>query len=266
MDTKKCPYCGEEIMATAKKCRYCGEWLTDQQATPPAVTQPVNAQSSGELNHLTIHLPDMVNVLNLLFIMAALISVCSIFPPEINLDIKRPDSFTQLIWQHIGAIGQPIMNDTSGSIIIGLIYSGLTLLYLYWLKKGLPAPNSTTTNTITVLMVLEGVSFLSDIVDFGPGLLITLIVCQFVATLLLGIQIIKRYSGRLKVFGWTLIISLLSFVLVVDSLATILIEWEYSTSREIINSVGYPLLIAVVLEVIPWVWFNIALLQHREKD
>lgn len=26
-NTKKCPFCGEEIMATAKKCRFCGEWL-----------------------------------------------------------------------------------------------------------------------------------------------------------------------------------------------------------------------------------------------
>ena len=32
-ETKKCPYCGEVILAEAKKCKHCGEWL-DRDVTP----------------------------------------------------------------------------------------------------------------------------------------------------------------------------------------------------------------------------------------
>jgi len=28
-ETKKCPYCSEEILLSAKKCKHCGEWLEE---------------------------------------------------------------------------------------------------------------------------------------------------------------------------------------------------------------------------------------------
>ncbi len=29
-ETKKCPYCAEEILIDAKKCKYCGEYLDEE--------------------------------------------------------------------------------------------------------------------------------------------------------------------------------------------------------------------------------------------
>ena len=37
--TKRCPYCGEEILAVAKKCKHCGDWLDENaQVSEPQLT------------------------------------------------------------------------------------------------------------------------------------------------------------------------------------------------------------------------------------
>ena len=40
-ETKKCPFCGKEILAIAKKCKYCGKWMEEEYASKKQVPCPV---------------------------------------------------------------------------------------------------------------------------------------------------------------------------------------------------------------------------------
>lgn len=45
-ETKKCPYCGEEILAVAKKCKHCGEWL-EKEDSEDAHSQIISNEESS---------------------------------------------------------------------------------------------------------------------------------------------------------------------------------------------------------------------------
>lgn len=79
-ETKRCPYCGEEIMATAKKCRYCGEWLTGE-VLPTSVPPDYNEQhvdpiaSDKSKSHSSPNVVASLVVLAVAAILAVIIAV-----------------------------------------------------------------------------------------------------------------------------------------------------------------------------------------------
>ncbi len=48
-DTKRCPYCAEEIREEAVKCRYCGSFLDERPAGASVLSEPWTRQRRGAM-------------------------------------------------------------------------------------------------------------------------------------------------------------------------------------------------------------------------
>lgn len=52
---KKCPYCGEDILAEAQKCKYCREWLVEQPKRLSTETEKALPSSEKTFVEQNIH-------------------------------------------------------------------------------------------------------------------------------------------------------------------------------------------------------------------
>jgi len=52
--TKRCPACGEQILAIARKCKHCGEYLDREQAVPGEAATPLQPDSADPVFDLSV--------------------------------------------------------------------------------------------------------------------------------------------------------------------------------------------------------------------
>jgi uncharacterized membrane protein YvbJ len=48
-ETRKCPFCGEEILASAVKCKHCHEWLESGHKEEGKTADVVATQQTGKI-------------------------------------------------------------------------------------------------------------------------------------------------------------------------------------------------------------------------
>ncbi len=60
-ETKKCPYCGQEIKAVAKKCRHCGKWLDESVISQSSASvNPMNENQTTTKHYLLYSISSVI--------------------------------------------------------------------------------------------------------------------------------------------------------------------------------------------------------------
>ena len=193
--TKKCPYCGEEIMATAKKCKHCGEWLIEFPNTENH-RQPVRKDSYFNSNYLYDKV--WMNVLFGITIIGSFIQ--SVHQSGLVVG-KSARSFLKFIW----------FAGEMPKVIGDLLWGAGEICFIVLLMKvfsHLHKPLKEWFITYIIFTVL--VTFITlgsnDSKDEEIQLALSLIyLMALFSLLLLPIMIVYHYEGHIKRLGWIMI-------------------------------------------------------------
>lgn len=243
-ETKRCPYCGEEILAVAKKCKHCGEWL-EEKPHQDAVTSPrieskkipirvaEDSVDSNDEELFSKNIPLSNTVIQWLFwaaIIGLLITTAHALVPD-------GDMLNTSIGAGKTRIFAAILNFFStipewiGEVLetFGLVVMLMTLLQI--LSKMKESFANIFEWLITAICIGTGCSILIDFMDDATPLFIVCVIClaaQYILQIILGIKISTLYTGRINYLGRVIYIcgGVECLILLVHSFSFMLVENE----------------------------------------
>ena len=196
---KNCPYCGEEIMATAKKCKHCGEWLVEV-TNVASQQQPVRMESYFDSKYLYDKV--WMNILFWLTIIGAFIQAVhnsGVTVSESTHSYLRYIQWASEIPEAVGGflcgageicfvillmkVFSNFHKPLKGWFITYIIFS-VIILFIYLLSE------DSKNGAISISEALMGLIVVSPIL---------------IPVLLLPIMIINNYEGNIKTLGWVMI-------------------------------------------------------------
>lgn len=211
---KRCPYCGEEILAIAKKCKHCGEWLEEkpQQNTfnPPKTESKeepaAEVVGSNDDEQFSKNVPLSNTIIQWLFwaaIIGLIITTAHAFVPE-----------GEMMSTSIGAgktrVFAAMLNFFStipewvGQVLetFGVVVLLLTIL------QSLTKMKNSFTNLFEWLIAANCLStvfcILIDFMDDPTAITLSGMLCiaaQVILQIILGIKISTVYAGRINYLG-----------------------------------------------------------------
>lgn len=120
-DTKKCPFCGEEILACAVKCKHCGEWVDSRTSQNPVIRKIANHQKTSNIIWLIIAIIQICSVYLIIAGIWNLVgTICTWKFPEriLNQDSTIPDDYEGIVGLIIMAIINLLVGGVIGVLLI----------------------------------------------------------------------------------------------------------------------------------------------------